>query len=194
MSRDNVRRLAILAFTLYCLTYLTRKSALSFLAVARPLMPSHRWPDVAEDILSGGWSAPGSAALTGAAWALVPVLCLAVLIWLVFRHGAAVGRVFAPSSLDGGAMFGCAALRVLCLRPVIVGSVSGAQWVVESLAQGARFSTYGLEWPAWCAYYFFVPAVSLLLFFAAPWIAKWVVRQVDTGVMWWSPMIRWMTR
>jgi hypothetical protein len=174
MSLREVRRLSMFALTLLCLPIL----ALGAVSPIVTVLVLRR--------------TVGSAGVAGLA--LIPAGVLATLIWLTWRHGETVGRVFAPLGLDGPALFGCTAIRVLCLRQMIVGLCVGAQQTLPAIGAGGMYALFGVTWQAWCVNWFMVPAVSLALFFAAPWIAERIVGQVDSGVMWWSTTLRGLSR
>lgn len=170
MNLREVRRLAMIALTLYCLPTLGWYFVM--------LLPAASYGGISYIVSS----------------AVIPLAFLAVLVWLTARCSNAVGRIFTPPSLDGAALVGCVALRVLCLREIVVGCCAAGQWATMALIAGGGFSGLGMRWEAWLAYFFFVPCVSLMLFFLAAPMARWIVGQVDSGVMWWSPIFRWLTR
>lgn len=187
MTQRDVRRLAVLALALLCVPNLVLGVIVLLLA-----------PGIASRAGVGDLGSFRSAWI-GAAMLFAAASVL--LLGLTFRRADGVGSVFAPQGLAGAQAIGCALIRVLCLRHVILGLCR----VVAMLpAANLIFRSHAFSHPGplfWVATWGLVPAASLLFFFAAPSIAKWVVGQVDSGFMWWTPALglwgplkRWLTR
>jgi hypothetical protein len=122
----------------------------------------------------------------------LPLLCVVLLVWTAMRRSARAGRALGPSTMVGAPLLGCVAIRVICLwvfYACILPFASGLQGTAEAIPYAV-----GLSPLAMIVSGFSLPVAALLLFFAAPWISRWVVGQVDSGVMWWMPFVRWLKR
>jgi hypothetical protein len=94
-------------------------------------------------------------------------------------------RYFAPPSLDGAAVWGCAVIRVILttgLSMTIFDSILSAQlFCAPSTSKGLLFAA------AICQ-----PAIYIVAIILVPGLMRFVTRQVDTSVMWytviWSKM------
>jgi len=134
-----------------------------------------------------------AARIVGIEYALVPFAALLVLICLAWWRPAKVERVFTPSGLDGAGLIGCALIRVFCLRSLVAELCDCGMEAIWVAHAGGGLGPSGITWVV-CLLRLLVAAVPLLFFFAAPGIARWVVAQVDSSVMWWTSLLRWATR
>jgi hypothetical protein len=174
MSLRDVRRLGAVALALVLLPNLIFESLWFVAKTCEIATGMHLWQD-----MSG-------VALVGTAFSLffVVVAC---------TNTVELGRFLAPEGLTAAAAILCAALRVYCVwqRIAVIPQITIATMLVGVWHGNGPLPVAPLSWvAAWGI----APLMLIALFVAAPWIAKWVIGQVDSGVMWWSSLFRWYTR